>query len=61
MALLVPRAFLVPSSSGAGMLVAGGGAPIKAVAAGAAADLGRVVGRKVFLQLHVTVKPARAE
>jgi small GTP-binding protein len=61
MALLVHQDILVPNSRVAGMLLARGGAPIKAVAAGAAADLGRVLGRKVFLQLHVTVKPARAE
>ena len=56
MALLVHQDIIVPSARVAGMLLARGGGPIKAIAAGAAADLGRVLGKKVFLQLHVAVK-----
>ena len=60
-ALLVHQDILVPSGRVAGMLLARGGAPIKAIATSAAADVGKVLGKKVFLQLHVTVKePSKA-
>jgi len=55
-ALLIHQDIKVPSSRVAGMLLARGGEPIKGIALAAARDAGKVLGRKVYLQLHVTVR-----
>ncbi len=55
-ALLVHQDICVPTSGVARMLLARGGAPLQEVARNAAADLGKVLKRRVFLQLHVTVR-----
>ncbi len=55
-ALLIHQDICVPSSRVARMLLARGGRAMQEVAKSAAVDVGKVLKRKVFLQLHVTVR-----
>jgi len=54
-AILIHQDLCVPSSGVQGMLLARGGEPVKMIALAAARDAGNVLGKKIFLQLHVKV------
>jgi small GTP-binding protein len=54
-AVVIHQDIQVPSARVAAMLLARGGAHVASIARGAAADASRILGRKVLLQLHVSV------
>jgi small GTP-binding protein len=54
-AVVIHQDIQVPSARVAAMLLARGGAHVASIARGAAADASRIIGRKVLLQLHVSV------
>lgn len=58
--VIVHADIVAPSANHAAMLTGRGGAPLRKIASGAERDLGRAMGKRARVFLHVTVSPSRA-
>ncbi|KAA0157344.1 hypothetical protein FNF31_05769 [Cafeteria roenbergensis] len=59
--VVVHADIVVPSRAYSAMLTGRGGSALRAIARGAERDLGRTMGRRVRILLHVGVSPSRAQ
>jgi GTP-binding protein Era len=58
--VIVHADIIVPTARHSSMLTGRGGAPLRKIATGAERDLGRAMGKRARVFVHVTVSPSRA-